>query len=80
MSGARDMPKGTEAEMIYVKRSEWDRLESRGVTSTAIFDHEHDGTVCKAGERMVKKGRLTRNPGDYSTLIFEHIHFEIVEG
>ena len=66
--------------MIYVKRSEWNKLEERGATSTALFDHENDGKVCKAGERTVRKGRLTRNPKDYSTLIFEHIHFEIVEG
>ena len=66
--------------MIYVKRSEWDRLEERGVTFKAIFRHEHDGKVCEEGDGMIRKGRLTQNPKDYSALVFEHIHFEIVEG
>ena len=66
--------------MIHVTKDEWNRLEKLGVTSTALFRHEHDGKVCEAGEKTVRKGRLTRNSKDYSTLIFEHIHFEIEEG
>ena len=65
--------------MIYVLRPDWEVLEKRGVTSTSLFRHEKDGKVCEAGDRMVKLGRLTHNPGDYSTLIFEHIHFEVVD-
>ena len=65
--------------MIYVRRADWEALEKRGVTSTALFCHEKDGKICEAGDRMVKLGRLTRKPADYSTLVMEHIHFEIVD-
>lgn len=65
--------------MIYIKKSEWDRLEDRGLTSRALFKHEYDGKVCEEGERMVRKGRITHDPKDYSTLILEHIHFEVVD-
>lgn len=67
--------------MIFVTAEKWARLEeSRGYNAVhSLFRHEHEGKVCEAGERMIRRGYLTGKPEDYSALVFEHIHFEVVD-
>lgn len=67
--------------MIYVTSEKWRHLEeSRGADALhTLSRHEHDGKVCEAGERMIRRGYLTGKPEDYSALVFEHIHFEVVD-
>lgn len=66
--------------MIAIKKAEFDRLrrEHPDYIGHAIATHEHNGKICRRGEWTAFESVLT---GDYSkgtTLIFEHIHFEIV--
>ena len=67
--------------MLFVTTADWNALEERlgAANLRAGMRHEHDGKVCEAGERMIRLGHLTRQDGDYSALVFEHIHFEIVD-
>lgn len=67
--------------MIYVTSAEWNRLEeSLGATNLrTCMRHEHEGKVCMGGERMIRKGYLTKKSEDFSALILEHIHFEVVD-
>ena len=66
--------------MIEIKKADFDRLRKRhpDYISRCMITHEHDGKQCRRGEWMAFEGVLT---GDYSkgtTLIFQHIHFEII--
>ena len=66
--------------MIYIDRKRFAELKKRNpdYICKAIQDHTFDGKTCKRGEYMAFESVLT---GDYSkgtTLIFEHIHFEII--
>lgn len=66
--------------MIEIKKKDFDRLrrEHPDWITRTIIEHAHNGVVCKKGDYCAIEGALT---GDYSrgcTLIFEHIHFEIV--
>lgn len=67
--------------MIYVTSAEWKRLEeSLGASNLrTCMRHEHEGKVCMGGERMIRKGYLTKKSEDFSALVFEHIHFEVVD-
>ena len=66
--------------MIYIDRKRFAELKKQNpdYISRALQDHTHNGKTCKRGEYMAFESVLT---GDYSkgtTLIFEHIHFEII--
>lgn len=66
--------------MITITRQDFDRIcrNHPDYVSKCLIDHEFNGKTCKRGEYMAFEAVLT---GDYSkgtTLIFEHIHFEIV--
>ena len=68
---------------IYgIPRNQFNKLKARhypDYITHAIDDHTFKGKTCKAGDWCGFASVLT---GDYSkgtTLIFEHIHFEIVE-
>lgn len=64
--------------MIYkITRKEWDAIPE-GYRGKAIFDHEHGGKVCKAGEKTVFGSFIPGSPWRGAVLCFEHIHFEIV--
>lgn len=71
----------SEACMIYVTKIQWDKLEEvLGADDLhAGCYHEHDGKVCLPGERMIRLSHLTGKQEDCSTLVFEHIHFEVVD-
>lgn len=67
--------------MFYIKKAEFDRLrkEHPDYISKAGTAHTWNGKTCNAGDYMGFESTIT---GDYSkgtTLIFQHIHFEIVD-
>ena len=70
-----------EACMIYVTKIQWDKLEEvLGADNLRAGDyHEHNGKACLPGERMIRLSHLTGKQEDCSTLVFEHIHFEVVD-
>lgn len=66
--------------MITISKKDFERLRHNypDYISRCLITHEFNGKTCKRGEYMAFEAILT---GDYSkgtTLIFEHIHFEIV--
>ena len=66
--------------MIYINKKRFAELKKQNpdYINKALQDHTHNGKTCKRGEYMAFESVLT---GDYSkgtTLIFEHIHFEII--
>ncbi len=66
--------------MITIKKADFDRLRKQhpDYITKAMTDHTHNGKTCKRGEWCAFEGCLT---GDFSrgcTLIYEHIHFEII--
>ena len=67
--------------MIYIEKKRFAELKKRhpDYISKAIQDHTFNGKTCRAGiDHIAFESVLT---GDYSkgtTLIFEHIHFEII--
>lgn len=66
--------------MIVIGRAEFDRLrrEHPDYISRAIMRHEHDGKVCEKGEFCGFESVITGDPKKGTSLIFQHIHFEIV--
>ena len=67
--------------MILVAKAGWNALENAlgAANLRAGVRHEHDGKACNAGDRMIRLGYLTGKSEDFSALVFEHIHFEIVD-
>lgn len=71
-----------ENAVYGIPRNQFNRLKARhypDYITHAIDEHTFKGKTCKAGDWCGFASVLT---GDYSkgtTLIFEHIHFEIVE-
>jgi hypothetical protein len=68
--------------LIYIPESKFYKLarEHPDYITRCITDHQFKGHTCKRGDWMGFESTLT---GDYSkgtSLIFEHIHFEIVKG
>lgn len=70
--------------MFLIPKSYWDKLEyEHRVVGRSCLDHEHNGIKHKRGERIMC---LCYIPGQEdvvnagSTLIFEHIHFEVIAG
>ena len=66
--------------MIYIDKKRFAELKKQNpdYISKALQDHTHTCKTCKRGEYMAFESVLI---GDYSkgeTLIFEHIHFEII--
>ena len=69
--------------MYYVTKEEWAKILDAhypDYVSNAIDDHEFEGKKCKAGEYCCFESILPGAPKDAgTTLVFEHIHFEIVD-
>ena len=67
--------------MIYIDKKRFAELKKQNpdYISKAIQDHTFNGKTCRSGkDHTAFESVLT---GDYSkgtTLIFEHIHFEII--
>lgn len=66
--------------MFTIKKSEFDRLRRNhpDYISKAGRRHEWNELVCDAGDYMGFASIITGDPSKGTTLIFQHIHFEIV--
>lgn len=66
--------------MFTIKKSDFDRMrrEHPDYISKAGQRHEWNGLVCEAGDYMGVASIITGDRSKGTTLIFEHIHFEIV--
>lgn len=67
--------------MITIKKKEFDRLllKHPDYVGRAIARHEHDGKVCEIGDYCGFESVITGDTGKGSSLIFQHIHFEIID-
>ena len=68
--------------MYTITRAEWNKLKERhypGYISHPIFDHEWNGKKCATKDWCCMAGILPDYPTNGTTLIFEHIHFEIID-
>ena len=66
--------------MYQINKKEWDRLkrEHPDYVCRNFYQHEHNGKISKKGDWSCFEYLLSRNPEHGTSLIFEHIHFEIV--
>ena len=67
--------------MYTITKAEWSKLVARhypDYIDRAISRHEHDGKVCEAGEWTCFECLLPGAPNTGTTLVFQHIHFEII--
>ena len=66
--------------MIKITRAEFNRLRKLcpDYIGKNITRHEFNGKVCNVGDWTAFESVLTGNRSSGTTLIFEHIHFEIV--
>jgi len=66
--------------MFTIKKDDFDRLrrEHPDYISKAIKRHEWNGRICEAGDYMGFASVIEGDPKKGTTLIFEHIHFEII--
>ena len=62
--------------MLKLKRKDLKKLTESGLIGRAIMDQTFNGKTCKKGEHIAFETAFTGKPS--STLLFEHIHFEIV--
>ena len=67
--------------MYYITKEEWKKIEEEHphYTCKANKRYEHDGKVCEKGENCCFEYLMPGAPNTGTTLIFEHIHFEIVD-
>lgn len=66
--------------MLEIKKKDFDSLRRKypDSISKSFLREEWKGRVCEKGDWMAIEGALTGDWSRGSTLIFEHIHFEIV--
>jgi hypothetical protein len=67
--------------MIYIKKKRFAELKKKNpdYICKAIQDHTFDGKTCRAGvDHIAFESVLTGDSTKGTTLIFEHIHFEII--
>lgn len=66
--------------MYYITKSEWRKIKSNhpDYCGKAITRHEHNGKVCNPGDATCFEYLMPGAPNTGATLIFEHIHFEII--
>lgn len=70
-----------ENEIIKIPRRKFEELKRRcypDFIDKALERHEHNGRVCEAGEWCGFAGILADDYEHGTSLLFEHIHFEIV--
>lgn len=67
--------------MIEINRRKFDQLcrKHPDYISRAIMRHEHNGRVCEKGEFCGYESVITGDPRKGTALIFQHIHFEIID-
>lgn len=66
--------------MLTIPRARFEQLRAAhpDYIGRCLMTHEHDGKVCRRGEWMAFESVLTGDASKGTTLIFEHIHFEVV--
>ncbi len=66
--------------MYHVTKREWEKIKNAhpDYVGKALQRHEHDGRACEIGDACCFECLLPGAPNTGATLIFEHIHFEIV--
>lgn len=66
--------------MFTISKKDFDALRANhpDYISRAICDHAHGGKICQRGEWCGFESVLTGDASKGTSLIFEHIHFEIV--
>jgi hypothetical protein len=66
--------------MYKVSKKQWSNIVNNhpDYAGKTMRRHEHDGKVCEAGEAFCFEYLLPGAPNTGATLVFEHIHFEIV--
>lgn len=67
--------------MFQIKREDFDKLVSRhypDYVGHCLMDHTWNGRTCHKGDWCGFKSVITGKPTEGLSLIFEHIHFEIV--
>lgn len=67
--------------MYYIKKSVFNELLKKyypDYISKTIKEHTHGGKTCKAGEYCTFECCIPGAPNTGATLIFQHIHFEII--
>lgn len=69
--------------MYTIKRKDWNEIKRKhpDYCGKAIMRHEWRGKVCEAGEWTCFASILPGYPNNQTgtTLVFEHIHFEIID-
>lgn len=66
--------------MYKVSKKQWSSIVNNhpDYAGKTMCRHEFDGKVCEAGEACCFEYLLPGAPNTGATLVFEHIHFEIV--
>ena len=66
--------------MYHVTKGEWAKIKAEhpDYVSKAIRRHEYGGRVCEIGDACCFECLIPGAPNTGATLIYEHIHFEIV--
>ena len=66
--------------MYNITKSEWHKIKEQNpdYTGKAITRHEHEGRVCNPGDAVCFEYLMPGAPNSGATLIYEHIHFEII--
>ena len=66
--------------MYKVSKKQWSNIVNNhpDYAGKTMRRHEFDGKVCEAGEACCFEYLLPGAPNTGATLVFEHIHFEIV--
>ena len=66
--------------MYYITKSEWKKIKDKNpdYTGKAFTRHEHEGRVCNPGDAVCFEYLMPGAANTGCTLIYEHIHFEII--
>ena len=66
--------------MIYIKKADFYKKarENPDYIGKCIESHTFNGITCKRGEWCAYESVLTEDYSKGTTLIFQHIHFEII--
>ncbi len=66
--------------MIYIEKAEFQKLVKQhpDYIGKCLQDHTFNGITCKRGEWCGFESVITGDCTKGTTLIFQHIHFEIV--
>jgi hypothetical protein len=67
--------------MYVITRKQWNEIKQKNpdYTGKALQRQEHAGKVCEPGEACCFESCIPGAPNTGATLIFQHIHFEIVD-